>query len=42
MKPEATRRVATLFAVFALGVGAAQAQEPGWRPFVSLTPAYEG
>ncbi|MGF1615509.1 MAG: hypothetical protein ACFCVA_16820 [Gammaproteobacteria bacterium] len=44
MKPTAIRRLTQLFAalVLAVGAGAAQAQEPGWRPFVSITPAYEG
>jgi hypothetical protein len=36
------RRLATVFAAVAFGAGAAQAQETGWRPFFSITPAYEG
>jgi hypothetical protein len=42
VKPIAIRRLSRLLVALALGVGAAQAQEAGWRPFVSITPAYEG
>jgi hypothetical protein len=38
----ATRLAAILLAVIAFGIGSAPAQETRWRPFLSVTPVYEG
>jgi hypothetical protein len=42
MSRERVRPAAVLFTALALCAGAAPAQEGGWRPFFSITPAYEG
>ncbi len=42
MKPEAAHCAAVLVAALVLAAGPAQAQESRWRPFVSVTPVYEG
>ena len=42
MKPEAAHCAAVLVAALVLAAGPAQAQEARWRPFVSVTPVYEG
>jgi hypothetical protein len=42
VKPIAIRRLSRLLVALAVGVGSAQAQETGWQPFFSVTPAYEG
>ena len=42
MKPQAAHCAAALVAAVVLAAGPAQAQEARWRPFVSVTPVYEG
>ena len=43
MKLERSRRTcAAMFAATLATAGAAHAQETGWRPFVSVTPVYQG
>ena len=42
MKPEAAHCAAVLVAALVLAAGPAQAQEARWRPFISVTPTYEG